>query len=288
MPFGPGKTGTAALNDVRIVEHHTPWRNPWFVLDQIGALAQDFAQAPPVSGHGKHCSAKVALGLPRKIHGPSPTRLPHQQGKWNPPTDLASPKGERYGAPIHYHVADDSREGLSVRALVFFPEGMWNSTDDSEHGRRISRTMLEQLATHVAEGLSHRSREYVGRGQKKSTSGAISATGSRSPDRSPSQQLPKVGDIVRSELLSERTKKGGWRAMHLESRLTGPIQNSGEVPSDKQAGDKLSLLVKSVNPREIAFQYLSDDELARRSTATPSRSQPGSGRGGPTHRGRRS
>ncbi len=39
----------------------------WRVLDAIGTSAQAFAQAPASTGHGKHCPAKIGLGLPRRI-----------------------------------------------------------------------------------------------------------------------------------------------------------------------------------------------------------------------------
>lgn len=67
--------------------------------------------------------------------------------------------------------------------------------------------------------------------------------------------LPKPGDAVEAELLEERTKRGGWKAKHEPSGLSGPIQNSGSVPADKHAGDKLKLIVASVSDREIAFRY---------------------------------
>lgn len=67
--------------------------------------------------------------------------------------------------------------------------------------------------------------------------------------------LPKPGQKVEAQLLEERTKKGGWRAMHELSGLSGPIQNSGDVPSDKNAGDALELIVASATDRSIDFRY---------------------------------
>lgn len=68
-------------------------------------------------------------------------------------------------------------------------------------------------------------------------------------------ELPKPGDKVDAVLLEEKTKKGGWKARHEPSGLSGPIQNSSDVPRDKSAGDGLTLLVASANEREIAFRY---------------------------------
>jgi CRISPR-associated protein Cmr6 len=65
---------------------------------------------------------------------------------------------------------------------------------------------------------------------------------------------PKVGDRVQALLLPERTKKGGWRALHESSGLAGHLQNSGDVPPDKEPGDRVTLVVVSVSAREIAFR----------------------------------
>lgn len=64
---------------------------------------------------------------------------------------------------------------------------------------------------------------------------------------------PKTGDRVEAVLL-ERTKKGGWKALHEPSGLAGPIHNSGDVPAAENAGGRLTLVVASVSAREIAFR----------------------------------
>jgi CRISPR-associated protein Cmr6 len=82
-------------------------------------------------------------------------------------------------------------------------------------------------------------------------------------------------------LLEERTKKGGWKAMHEPSRLSGPIQNSESVPTDKNAGDSLKLIVANATERELAFRYPTPADEAR--AQRPSRG----GRQGPRKGGRR-
>jgi CRISPR-associated protein Cmr6 len=67
--------------------------------------------------------------------------------------------------------------------------------------------------------------------------------------------LPKAGDRVEARLLEEKTKKGGWKAQHIATGLSGPIQNTSDVPGDKKAGDTVTLIVASANEREIAFRY---------------------------------
>jgi hypothetical protein len=66
---------------------------------------------------------------------------------------------------------------------------------------------------------------------------------------------PQPGNLVVAELLSEKTKKGGWRARHPGTGLSGPIQNSEKMPKDKEAGNRVRLRVKSVTQREIAFEW---------------------------------
>lgn len=77
------------------------------------------------------------------------------------------------------------------------------------------------------------------------------------------KSLPRTNDLVDAQLLEERTKKGGWRAIHAPSGLSGPIQNSDEVPTDKKAGDTLKLIVANVsgNERELAFRIPTDADL---------------------------
>ncbi len=66
---------------------------------------------------------------------------------------------------------------------------------------------------------------------------------------------PRAGDRVEALLLEERTKKGGWKALHEPSGLAGPVQNSGDVPATEKAGNRVALVVASVSAREIAFRF---------------------------------
>lgn len=71
--------------------------------------------------------------------------------------------------------------------------------------------------------------------------------------------LPRPGEKVEAKLLSDRTKKQKWRAQHLSSGLTGEIQNSDAVPTDKRPGDMVELIVASAT----AFKYPTPEEEAR-------------------------
>lgn len=67
--------------------------------------------------------------------------------------------------------------------------------------------------------------------------------------------LPRPGEKLDAVLLEERTRKGGWKAKHLATGLSGPIQNSTLVPTDKKPGETVTLIVKIANPREMAFAW---------------------------------
>lgn len=65
----------------------------------------------------------------------------------------------------------------------------------------------------------------------------------------------KAGDVVEAVLLEERTKKGGWKARHVETGLAGPIVNSDALSVNRAPGDRITLVVTSVGRREAAFRY---------------------------------
>ena len=81
---------------------------------------------------------------------------------------------------------------------------------------------------------------------------------------SPRQDLPKPryteirdkpGDRVQAELVEEKTRKGGWKAKHLESGLQGPIQDTINVPADAKPGQQVELTVAYVRANELAFKW---------------------------------
>jgi CRISPR-associated protein Cmr6 len=67
--------------------------------------------------------------------------------------------------------------------------------------------------------------------------------------------LPRAGERVQARLLADKTRAGGWKAMHLATEISGPIQNTSEVPADKVVGDTVELSVASATSKEIAFRY---------------------------------
>jgi CRISPR-associated protein Cmr6 len=135
----------------------TPWKNPWFALDQLGAALQSFAQSDASTGHGKHCESKLALGLPRQIHGPLDFKLPHQKSH-TPPKQLVGPKGDRHAAPVHFHVGRNADGVLVVRVVAFPAPHLPNFKE--------SQQLLEQLLKHTSGDLHARTAKYKNRGQK--------------------------------------------------------------------------------------------------------------------------
>ena len=87
-----------------------PWRDPWFALDQLGFSVQAFAQAH------HHDPAKVALGLPRKIHGPQAPEWLGEKHKYRLCRKLTN---MRHAAPVHYHLARAASGELILRVLAF-------------------------------------------------------------------------------------------------------------------------------------------------------------------------
>lgn len=123
--------------------------------------------------------------------------------------------------------------------------------------------------TELAERLLHDALESWGVGGKTSagygrlTVREQSVPSARSIAVAMTQTVQKPGDRVEATLLEERTKKGGWKAHHKPSGLSGPIQNHADVPADKEVGDVLTLIVAIANQREIAFRYPSSADEAQ-------------------------
>jgi hypothetical protein len=240
------------------LEIKTSWKNPCFALDQIGAALQSFAQANVKTGHGKHCESKLALGLPRQIHGPLDFKLPHQKSH-TPPKQLVGPKGDRHASPVHFHIARNPDDSLVIRVAAFPAPHLPNFKE--------SEQLLEQLLKHMHGELEARTNEYKNRGQKGPVAPAgLAGSKLGAPASQFKPSLPKAGDMVEAVLLEERTKKGGWRAKHVATGIAGPIQNSADVPADKKVGEPLTLRVQSANEREIAYRFLTTADQAKKKT----------------------
>lgn len=171
-----------------------------------------------------------------------------QMGK-APPTDFDSP------VPVPF---------LSV-AGTFDIRLSWSGPADAaqEKGEAWTGLAMELLA----EALGARDAEDGsvggwGVGAKTSSGyGRLVRSGPAREVRRPSpsgarrSELPRPGDRVEARLLAEKTRNGGWKAMHEPTGLSGPIQNSSDVPSDQQTSAVLQLIVASATERGIDFRY---------------------------------
>jgi len=190
---------------------------------------------------------------------------PHHP-KWQtneaPPTDFDSP------VPVSF---------LSV-AGIFDVRLSWSgpasaSQDQAEAWTKLAMQLLQEA---LAEwGVGGKTSSGYGR---LVPAESLAGAGRPSPV-SPTKPkiLPRPGDRVEAQLLEERTKRGGWRARHAPSGLSGPIQNSGDVPADRNAGDVLELIVASATERGIDFRYPTPADEARAKRAV-GKGQRGRGR----------
>ena len=105
----------------------------WAALAKLGDAVQNFAK------ENKHKAKKAVLGLPRKIHGPNVTPLPHQRGHRHQPPEALQPDltaarngGQtRFASPawLHFTRMDNGKLRLT---MTVFPSGMIRNRDLSE------------------------------------------------------------------------------------------------------------------------------------------------------------
>jgi CRISPR type III-B/RAMP module RAMP protein Cmr6 len=188
---------------------------------------------------------------------------PHHP-KWQtndaPPTDFDSP------IPVSF---------LSV-AGKFQVRLAWNGPVETpaEQSRKWTQLAMTLLQEALAEwGIGGKTSSGYGRLVPPST--AQSILPAKTGGQTRATAVPNSGDRVEAVLLEARTNRGGWRARHEPSGLTGPVNNTGDVPSDKNPGDRLTLIVASANPRSIAFKYPTpaDDASMSRAKGKPKSSR---------------
>lgn len=235
------------------LEVSTPWKDCWFLLDQLGASFQAFAQAPESSGHGKHCDSKAALGLPRQIHGPKREKMRHQErsGQHRRPVPLRGPMGDRHTSPVHYHVAPGT-DGLVIRVAAFPAARLPDLT--------TSRRVLGQLLDHLRTDLARRCVGHPTSGQRSSTSAtsvAVVPNGSFSHGKRPSRTPVRVTIVAIRE-------KGGFEVQE-EGQPKG-VLNLGPVPAPPPSvGDVVDVLIKD-DAKPPQYQWKTPDTGKKAST----------------------
>ncbi|MCG8554134.1 MAG: type III-B CRISPR module RAMP protein Cmr6 [Proteobacteria bacterium] len=137
---------------------------------------------------------------------------------------------------------------LTVRPGARFLFALSGPGDWTDLAERLLRDALEKW------GVGGKTSAGYGRLIAPDRRTATAANG-RPATATPASTTVKSGDQVEAVLLDERTKKGGWKALHEPTGLAGHIHNSGDVPADARPGDCLTLVVASVSAREIAFRF---------------------------------
>jgi CRISPR-associated protein Cmr6 len=93
-------------------------------------------------------------------------------------------------------------------------------------------------------------------GKTRSGYGRLTRTGVAAATPAPRRiDPPKAGERVEARLLVDKTRNGGWKAVHVASQLAGSIVNTADVPASQVAGDAVELIVHHANPRAIGFSY---------------------------------
>jgi CRISPR-associated protein Cmr6 len=210
----------------------TPWHDHWFALDQVGFSAQRFAQ-----DHSHQCE-KVALGLPRQIHGPRRTPMPHQQGSHQPPERLRAPRGDRHASPVHYHLASSPDGILIIRVTAFLAPELPDEP--------TSRCMLQELLKHLQNDLQQRAREHCNVGAPPPASASPPGGGrSRRPEGTPViVRILEVRDAERNRFrVQEAEKPPGILDVGVPHN---PLPN---------IGDSINVFISSDDPRCPKYRW---------------------------------
>ena len=235
----------------------TPWRNWWFALDQVGFAGQAFAQTLA------HKPEKLALGLPRQIHGPGPKPMPHQQrsGRHWPPKRLRGPHGDRHAAPVFYHLARNPNGTLTIRVTAFVARDLPNANQ--------SRALLTQLLAALHKDLGQRILQY-GRQGLDAPSGPVPPTGAGRPQPPGPPAKRPHGTPVKVTILGARDN-GGYRVQEA-GKPEGTLNQGKAPPTPPAVGSDVDVFIYDDANKPV---YRWDMP-----PAAPSRPQPpGRGRG---------
>ena len=223
LPWGAKRMlDSPALDNVIHTECPTPWRDPWFALDQVGMTLQLFAKS-------RDGDDRIPLGLPRRI------------GRGRDARSLRAGRIDRHASPAIWSLGARDDGALTVR-LAAFPASRLPDRETSE-------ATLRELVRFAEDELMKQAKRHPRAGQRQHPPDGTPRDPPTAPTSSP--RLEK-GTIVEVVLLEERTRKGGWRARHEPTKTEMPIQNTGEVPADHKPGDRVELYVFSSD----AFQWL--------------------------------
>jgi len=256
---------SSSLDMFECSEVNTTWTNAWYVLDHMGGVMQDFAQASPSTNHGKHCEEKIALGLPRQIHGPRNSPLRHQSNH-TPPKKLECDKGKRYSSPVHFHVAKDDNGALRIR-IAAFPAEYLPDFD-------TSKAFLREYLDKVTNNLHDRVKQFALQGKKSARGTQFGGIGvsSQSCDL-------RRGERVRTILIEDPKGKGRPFAKLEGDERIGNIKNPEQAPPGVNIGDTVELEIDTLSHDQKNIQFRWPTAQAPENLKKP---KPG-GKGGPGH-----
>jgi CRISPR-associated protein Cmr6 len=251
------------------LEVPTPWRDPWFALDQVGFAAQCFAQGLA------HQEAKGALGLPRQIHGPRNEPMHHQQrDRHRPPQRLRGPRGDRHASPVFYHLARNDDGTLTVRVTAFLAPELRNPVE--------SESVLRDLLTHMQADLGARASRPGNQGPRPPGPGARSGAGPTPTPAAPAASGRRPAGTPASVKVLALHDKGPKDSFFVqeEGRPRGLLSHGkppGQLP---QVGSTIEVYIHSDDLRSPQYRW---DKPAVQSQGL----RRGPGGRGPNPRGRR-
>ncbi len=197
----------------------------WTVLDRLGLALKETAEG------SKGKSDKAALGLPRKVHGNLKKIYP------------------RFAAPVWYHLTK-TEKGYLLRVTAF-PSSDIISED-------VSRRILGELIGNIEKHLKNLKNSPQ---PAKRRPGAGSYQRNKPVDVRNTMGGLKAKDRLQAVLQEEKTKKGKWKVCPVGTSFVGNVENSSDIPDDKQPGDELSVIVRIAKEDSPSYLYSPDSEI---------------------------
>jgi CRISPR-associated protein Cmr6 len=249
------------------LEISTPWGDPWFALDQVGFSAQAFAQ------DYAHQPAKLALGLPRQIHGPRREPMRHQLGRQHqPPQHLNAHGRERHASPVFYHLARGQDGNLTVRVTAFRAPEL---PDPAE-----SDSMLRELLAHLQADLQRRASSPGNQGPRPPAApGGAGTRAGTGPTPAAGRRPP--GTPVTVKVLEPHASLKNAFFVQEEGRPRGLLSYGRPPAKLPQTGDTISVYLNSDDPRSPQYRWDRPEDKG------PPRDRRGGGGRGPRPGGRR-
>ncbi len=239
-----------ALEKALIMEEvSTLWDDPWYALDQIGTALQSFAK--PLKAEDR-----LPLGLPRRV------------GRGRDARDLRGRKGERHASPVFWSLAPRKDGKLLVR-LIAFPAA---HLPDEKTSKQTLQRLIDSARQQLSRQAQHINKQS---GRRQNQTGHLDQRGhSPAPTSSrPAQSLPRTNDRIQAIILEETTKKGGRKAKHEVSGLSGHIQDSQNEPDGIEPGQQVELTVVSITEikKEMVFKWAAPSTPKKTSGNKPRR-----------------